>query len=652
MNIQDVACSKWASVLIIVVLLVLIVTFVGIQVHRGQQQQPTEEAEKEGFSQALDDGYGSGLTIDQWRDVLRDHTSPMLMTDYVRGDLNTADYMNLVGPYESTKRLRDMAREDQQSSQPYYYDHKIMRVFTDVGRHDFDVPPDRKVELLVVGGGGAGAVAASNSFGQGGGGGGGVIYKKSYFIPKTFGDTVPIVVGDGGTVTTYETGGPGGDGQNSSFGDVTALGGGGGGYFRLISRTNQTIRKGREGGSSGGNASNTTSGFGTKSGVGKASQPDSEWGGYGNRGGMDTEKSGAGAGGGGAGSRGKSPTEQGEGGSGGTGYVVEISPGDPQFYGGGGGGGAEWNLASGRGGRGGGGDASRHDVDDDDFNELRLKRNARPGKDNTGGGGGAMKNMDYRTGRGGSGIVIVRYAAYNRRTPNGRLMYLVDQPQEPLRTSESLGSSANKYHLEINSDNPEPTSFQDREDWQGYNLELFEKSKRKEMPFNYYLILREGHPGFSYYFDVPRDGEYEIKVFCYAPQEGGSTIRLKYESEEFQEVSIPQGVGWTSWRTVDVSRGNIIIEVKSNALIGFGGLSVMSKGQRWYRNEYWPGGNLQSVSVEQADDVGECINRCKRHNKCKGVAFDETNGTCELKGSLNRDRKESSSNHHMWVRNI
>ena len=107
----------------------------------------------------------------------------------------------------------------------------------------------KNAEVLVVAGGGSGAGAAYGA----GGGAGGILHAPSIDLYKgEFGVTVS---GQGYYGGWYNTGG---DGDNSSFGDAIAIGGGGGtGYLngpadRRGPTAGTISRKGRAGGSSGG----------------------------------------------------------------------------------------------------------------------------------------------------------------------------------------------------------------------------------------------------------------------------------------------------------------------------------------------------------------------------------------------------------------
>lgn len=246
----------------------------------------------------------------------------------------------------------------------------------------FTPPPGvTSVDVLVVaGGGGGGTSQAFGDAGAGGGGAGGLVYRTGLAV----GATVPVTVGNGGTAGVGPGHQFGGNGGNSTFGSLTALGGGGG---------------------SGGNAQGSSGGSGGGSrgaNGGAATQPGAATTGAGFRGGnIPGSAAGAGAsGGGGAGGAGQDLAGNlaEPGGAGGVGLQYNIS-GVATFYAGGGGGGAAQNRAApGAGGQGGGGAGGRTDTP------------ATAGAANTGGGGGGGNNA-VNGAAGGSGVVIVRYTA-------------------------------------------------------------------------------------------------------------------------------------------------------------------------------------------------------------------------------------------------
>jgi len=249
-----------------------------------------------------------------------------------------------------------------------------------------------EVEVLVVAGGGGGG-----GWG-GGGGGGGVIYNKSYSV--TPGSAISVTIGNGGTPGTnaYTSGG---DGGNSVFGVLTAIGGGGGGHY--------SNNNGRAGGSGGGGGGAETVTYGLVSQGGSGTPGQGHNGGRG--GGRPTSQYNPGGGGGGAGEPGYNfETFVRLGGKGGDGLPFNIS-GRFQYYGGGGGGhtdGRDGLNSTSFGGKGGGGRGGNY----------ATPRRGLNGAPNTGGGGGGSygTSAGYECGTGGSGVVIVRYLGAQKAT--------------------------------------------------------------------------------------------------------------------------------------------------------------------------------------------------------------------------------------------
>jgi hypothetical protein len=258
----------------------------------------------------------------------------------------------------------------------------IIQSFTSTGSGTFSVPTGTTVvDVLVVAGGGSSGVDNG-----GGGGGGGLIYRPAF--PVTPGSSVSYSVGGGGPSQT----GPWGvnpnlsnsSGQDSTFGTLTAKGGGRGGNWGPTGPTGAAA--GAPGGSGGGECRYTQSAVGTGT---QPSQPgDSSTYGFGNPGGRAGNNSGGG--GGGAGGAGQSSTNPA--GSGGAGRAYSIS-GSSVTYAYGGGGGSQ-QYANGSNGIG------QSDNGSDGF----------AGQTNRGGGGTAGSGGGSEsTGAGGSGIVIVKY---------------------------------------------------------------------------------------------------------------------------------------------------------------------------------------------------------------------------------------------------
>ena len=301
-------------------------------------------------------------------------------------------------------------------------------VFADDG--NFVVSSGSKsIDFLIVAGGGGGA----NQQG-GGGGAGGVVYGTSVYIGK---GTYPITVGtggDAGAAPGYAN--PGAKGNDSTFGGLTAIGGGGGaqnnwghpggapnanpaGPYPSNSDKSQNVVGGSSGGCGGGTKSGgpgpdlqarypymQTPNRGGTTMYNNITQ-------YGNAGGSQSNTgSQRGAGGGGAGGAGSSsgPSP----GAGGDGQPFPafpgpvLSPGMPSpqqsafatavgptgLFGGGGGGGA--GPSGGPGGPGGGGAGGN-------------SGGGTQGVMGTGGGGGGSGADSQPGGDGGKGVVIIRY---------------------------------------------------------------------------------------------------------------------------------------------------------------------------------------------------------------------------------------------------
>ena len=299
------------------------------------------------------------------------------------------------------------------------------------GSGNFTVPANvYAVDVLVVAGGGGGGAWVG-----GGGGAGGVIYREGYQV--TPGSTVAYSVGAGGT-GEYNPGSYTGmpratNGGNSTFGSITAIGGGYGGSWSPYPA--------QSGGSGGGNGYSYagaagTAGQGFRGGQGRGDSPN----GY---------PTGGGGGAGGPGGDWRQPGsgelttgawgQQGKSGDGGPGVPCTIT-GSVVWYGGGGGGGIHGNstasnAARGFGGIGGGGDGDGPNVDAGSANpnntSIRLSGSTYPtgqsGVANTGGGGGGSGSgggQQSAGGAGGSGVVIVRYrTGYNADLRPGAIRY-------------------------------------------------------------------------------------------------------------------------------------------------------------------------------------------------------------------------------------
>lgn len=248
-----------------------------------------------------------------------------------------------------------------------------IHTFNVTGNFTFNVTANKNIELLIVGGGGAGGHSATGN--AGGGGAGGLVYNVSY--PVVVG-SYNVSVGSGGI---YIANSRGGNGTNSSFGTIIAVGGGGGGTLGT---------SGNPGGSGGGSGQQ-----GLIGGTGIAGQ--------GFNGGNNLSNGFGGAGGGGANQSGRNTSINnfGEGGFGGNGTNYSISGVSICYAGGGGGSTHSSNTTStgSLGGCGGGGKGSA-------VTQGVLGAN---GTNGLGGGGGGNGENGGASGYGGSGIVIVRY---------------------------------------------------------------------------------------------------------------------------------------------------------------------------------------------------------------------------------------------------
>lgn len=261
-------------------------------------------------------------------------------------------------------------------------------------------------EILVVGGGGGGGAHPHGD--PGGGGGGGVVHIPSTVLTDA---SYEIFVGAGGIGNDRPNAGynwyGGGNGGNSTFASsdstalITADGGGGGGGAYI------TERQGGSGGGGhcGGGPSTATKGTVDPS-ISNAVV-------YGNEGGK-SDNCGTGAGGGGgASTRGQDGTAT-KAGDGGEGIALSIlGQGSSTVFGSGGGGAGAYRdpqdqqIEPGQGGTNGG------DGKPDD-GPVSARHN---GVDGTGSGGGAQLcpfDLPCIAGKGGDGIVVIRYTPTNR----------------------------------------------------------------------------------------------------------------------------------------------------------------------------------------------------------------------------------------------
>jgi hypothetical protein len=264
-----------------------------------------------------------------------------------------------------------------------YSGNDIIYSFVNSGTITFNLLPKfiTTAELLIVAGGGQGG------YGWGGGGGaGGLISSTDYVIEA---NTYTITVGAGGT-GGHSSGVRGNNGSNTLAFGYTAYGGGGGGSWDgTASYPAAGNNLGRRGGSGGGTGSKGAPG-GEGLAISWGRPPQGNPGGFGGSNNSSYDESG---GGGGAGQVGyPGPTAAPIKGQGGSGLASEIT-GNLLYYAGGGGGSGTTGRNA-KGGNGGGGDGAGGTA----------------GNVNTGGGGGSSNPSGTPDiGKGGSGIVIIRY---------------------------------------------------------------------------------------------------------------------------------------------------------------------------------------------------------------------------------------------------
>jgi len=253
------------------------------------------------------------------------------------------------------------------------------------------------VDVLVVAGGGGGGMSNGSTPSGGGGGGGGIVIATGVSVTPS--SPVTVKTGFGGYGGNCFRGDTGGD---STFGALTAVGGGfGGGCGPAY---------GGPGGNAGGAHWGQPQGFSNQATSGTASNG-SNITAYGNAGGKSYPHgvagdgvSAGGGGGGGAAGLGGDATQPGDvntgiGGAGGQGIANAWRSGSDIVYGSGGGG-------QGRGTQGVGGTNAGTGSGTNAAGNPGID-----GVDETGaGGGGGYRQGGGRAGDGGSGIVIVRYS--------------------------------------------------------------------------------------------------------------------------------------------------------------------------------------------------------------------------------------------------
>lgn len=263
------------------------------------------------------------------------------------------------------------------------YSSYTVNKYTGTGTTNWTAPSGvTSVTYLVVAGGGSGGC-----YNAGGGGAGGMRTSTLTVVP---GQSYTVKVGAGGAAVTGQA--VGNNGGDSQFATITSTGGGGGGY------TNNAVSgQGKSGGSGGG-------GGGCATGMANMSQvpgnPVSGQGYIGGAGYTGTSKAG---GGGGAGAAGGAASYS-YGGNGGNGLQSSIT-GTSLYYAGGGGAGGSYQVDT-TGGNGGGGKGSTISTD-------YVYSTGYPGTNGLGGGGGGSSHQSYASGKGGSGVVIIRFTTPN-----------------------------------------------------------------------------------------------------------------------------------------------------------------------------------------------------------------------------------------------
>ena len=253
------------------------------------------------------------------------------------------------------------------------------------------------VQVLVVAGGGGGAS------GGGGGGAGGLIHNTAFAVAVQE-YTVTIGLGGAGGIQN----GPGVNGSNSSFGSITAIGGGAGGAREA---------DGGIGGSGGGGGISGGQKYGGTATNGQGYAGGNNW--------ISSWYYGCG-GGGGAGGVGGTGSDI-SGGNGGEGISISITGTAFTYAGGGGGIHVSGGNGGGIGGSGGGGNGGNPGTN---------------GSVNTGGGGGGGDSENKPGGAGGSGVVIVRYQFQG----TGGTPPPPPPPPPPTSSSQWITTGSNIYY--------------------------------------------------------------------------------------------------------------------------------------------------------------------------------------------------------------
>lgn len=240
------------------------------------------------------------------------------------------------------------------------------------------------VQFLVVAGGGSGRAGTWG----GGGGGGGVVTGLVNSISKKA--EVVALVGEGGAKASGN-GTAGSPGRDSYF-SVAGIE-----YVRADGGGNGKGGNGASGGSGGGAGPGTTQYYGGSATQGSFDETYITGWKFGEKGGDGIKATTSGGGGGGATTAGSSPSAANKGGVGGAGLTCDIT-GQSVVYGSGGGGGGSYTGGSGGSGAGRGASGTSTEGTSGVANR------------GGGGGGGGQWQTNYRSGAGGSGIVVLRYS--------------------------------------------------------------------------------------------------------------------------------------------------------------------------------------------------------------------------------------------------
>ena len=312
---------------------------------------------------------GADAIVNTWRKTPEAINSITVYTDS-GGNFKSGSTFSLYGIANNTAGAK--ATGGVISSDSNYFYHSFYATDT------FTPTQSLTADMLVVAGGGGGG-----DFVGGGGGAGGLLSFTSQSLTAT---SYTCTVGAGGAAGSGYNSGTGAVGTDSQFGALTLVKGGGGGGNYVNAGGGGTGIAGTTGGSGGG-------GGGGQSAGGAGGSPTTSQGFAGGTGGANY----AGGGGGGAGAVGGNGTST-TGGAGGAGLASSINGVSTYYSGGGGGSSANLLTLAGAGGVGGGGTGGA--------NSPATVGTA--GQANTGGGGGGGR--DYLPGKGGSGVVIIRYA--------------------------------------------------------------------------------------------------------------------------------------------------------------------------------------------------------------------------------------------------